>query len=88
MRNTSSTWLLVPLAMLFLAAPTARADEGEPGASWAPVRHLEFTPDDIEGGVLGPEGEALVSITKADHDSLIEIRRGFEPEIIKMIEDR
>ena len=48
---------------------------------------VEFSDDDIEGGVLGPEGELLQSINKAEHDSLIEIRQGFEPEIVKMLED-
>jgi hypothetical protein len=55
--------------------------------AWVPVRHLEFTPDDVEGGVLGPDGEAILVTPKATHSSLIEIRQGFEPEIMKTLEN-
>jgi hypothetical protein len=54
---------------------------------WVPVKHLEFSPDDIEGGCLGPEGEAIISVQRARHASLIEIRAGFEGEIVKTMED-
>lgn len=57
------------------------SDEG-----WVPVKHLEFSPDDVEGGRLGPEGEAIVSVPRARHESLIEIRSGFEAELVKSME--
>jgi len=53
---------------------------------WVPVKHLEFSPDDIEGGTSGPEGEPIISVPRAQHNSLIEIRSGFEAEIVKTME--
>ena len=76
------------LALALVAPAAVAADHDDNGKEpWVPVKHLEFSDDDIEGGVLGPEGELLQSINKAEHDSLIEIRQGFEPEIVKMLED-
>jgi hypothetical protein len=54
---------------------------------WVPVKHLEFSPDDIEGGTSGPEGEPIISVPRAQHESLIEIRSGFEAEIVKTMEN-
>lgn len=54
---------------------------------WAPVKHLEFTADDVEGGLLGPEGERIEAVPRAEHPSLIELREGFEAEVVKTLED-
>jgi hypothetical protein len=53
-----------------------------------PVKHLEFSDEDIEGGFLGPEGDLIIAADRARHASLIEIREGFEAEIIKMLENQ
>jgi hypothetical protein len=58
------------------------SDEG-----WAPVKHLTFTPEEIEGGTFAPDGTRIESILPAEHPSLIELREGFEAEIVKMLED-
>jgi len=77
-------------ACLFTAAAVpgtgARADNDDRDA-WVPVKHLEFTPDDIQGGLLGPEGEPIESVVRAVQPSLIELRKGFEVEIVKTMED-
>ena len=54
---------------------------------WVPVKRLEFTPDDIRGGLLGPEGERIDTVIRADQPSLIELRTGFEAEVVKTMED-
>jgi|GEM_PF-5367420 len=64
----------------------ARADNDDRDA-WVPVKHLEFTPDDIQGGLLGPEGERIETVVRAVQPSLIELRKGFEVEIVKTMED-
>jgi len=76
---------LPPWAGPALAQQTGpfRSDSG----GWAPVKHLEFSPDDIEGGWLGPEGEQITSVPRTSHPSLIEIRTGFEAELVKTMED-
>jgi hypothetical protein len=61
--------------------------ESTSSEGWAPVQHLEFTPEEIEGGVFTPDGTRIESIVRAEHPSLIEIRAGFEAEIVKMVED-
>jgi hypothetical protein len=54
---------------------------------WAPVKHLEFTDEDVQGGWLGPEGELIHATQRAVQPSLIEIRQGFEAEVIKTLEN-
>lgn len=65
----------------------AKADADPTLTPWVPVRHLEFTPDDIEGGVTGPADEPITAIVRAAQPSLIELRSGFEAEIVKTMED-
>jgi hypothetical protein len=82
--------LLVPFVTLGLSA-VACADQARTKSQddeWVPVKHLEFTADDVEGGLLGPNGELIVASERARHASLIEIREGFEAEIVKMLENQ
>jgi hypothetical protein len=74
------------LSSAAVAGKGARADNDE-GDGWVPVKHLEFTPDDIQGGLLGPEGERIETVLRAEQPSLIELRKGFEVEIVKTMED-
>jgi hypothetical protein len=92
MKTTTTNRLLSIIAFsasLSAGAASAQsavtAKSGDDG--WVPVKHLEFTPDDIEGGLLGPEGEQITSVPRAEHASLIEIRGGFEAEVIKTMEN-
>jgi hypothetical protein len=64
------------------ASPPAESETGAPG----PI-HYDFEDDQVEGDIQRPDGELISSIQQARHESLIEIRRYFMPEILKMIED-
>ncbi|HEY5285012.1 MAG TPA: hypothetical protein VIM14_19625 [Polyangia bacterium] len=92
MKNRATTSLLqiIALSTSLLAARTGAAQVSSTNKpdhdGWVPVKHLEFSPDDIEGGTSGPEGEPILSVPRAQHDSLIEIRSGFESEIVKTME--
>jgi hypothetical protein len=91
MKTTPTNRLLqiVALSASLLSAGTAAA-QGSPKSDdegWARVKHLEFTAEDIEGGFLGPDGALVVSVNRAEHPSLIEIRAGFEAEIVKTMEN-
>lgn len=81
--------LLVTFASLGTARPTHAQDTNRgQDDGWVPVKHLEFSDEDIEGGWLGPDGELIVSAERARHASLIEIREGFEAELIKTMENQ
>ncbi len=79
------------LAAGLLAANTGHAQEEAEapsgGDGWVPVKRLAFTDDEIKGGVFAPDGTRIESIVRAIHPSLIELRAGFEAEIVKMMED-
>ncbi len=75
------------LALTLFAGPAALAQGDTDVDGWVPVKHLEFTPDDVEGGLLGPEGELIESVQRAPQPSLIEIRAGFEAEVVKTMEN-
>jgi len=93
MKTTPTNRLLqfVALSASLLSAGTAAAQASKESQSedegWSPVKHLEFTAEDIEGGSLGPDGALVVSVNRAEHPSLIEIRAGFEAEIVKTMEN-
>jgi hypothetical protein len=63
-----------------------RGGEGG-GDGWAPVKHLAFTDEEIEGGTFAPDGTRIESVLPVAHPSLIELREGFEAEIVKTMED-
>jgi hypothetical protein len=52
-----------------------------------PTTRFDFDDDQVEGDIQRPDGELITSIEQAKEKSLIEIRRNFVPEIVKMIED-
>jgi len=82
--------IIVFTACLFSAVTAAEkgaAADNDDGDGWVPVKHLEFTPDDIQGGLLGPQGERIEAVVRAVQPSLIELRKGFEAEIVKTMED-
>lgn len=79
--------LLVTLTNLgTFAAHAQNASKADDG--WVPVKHLEFSDEDIEGGWLGPDGDLIISTERARHASLIEFREGFEAELIKTMENQ
>jgi hypothetical protein len=90
MKNTHR--ILTALALAAWLVPDGALAQHETAADsdadrWVPVRRLEFSADEIEGGVIGPDGEQIVSVPRTRHRSLIELRAGFETEIVKTLED-
>ena len=47
----------------------------------------DFEDDTVEGDLQRPDGELVSSQKKAQHSSLIEIRKDFIPEMLKSLED-
>jgi hypothetical protein len=82
------TWVLAA-CLLTARGASAQGDKGDnsDGDGWVPVKHLEFTPEDVAGGLLGPEGELIEVVQRATQPSLIEIRQGFEAEVVKTMEN-
>jgi hypothetical protein len=91
MKHPGSLISTLVLAVGLLAANTGHAQEAAEapggGDGWAPVKRLVFTDDEIKGGVFAPDGTRIESVVRAVHPSLIELRAGFEAEIVKMMED-
>ena len=81
--------LVLATCMLSARAVAAQGGKGEDADAdhWVPVKHLEFTPEDVAGGLLGPEGELIDIARRASQPSLIEIRAGFEAEVVKTMEN-
>jgi hypothetical protein len=47
----------------------------------------DFEDDTVEGDLQRPDGENVSANAKAQHSSLIEIRKDFIPEMLKTLED-
>lgn len=47
----------------------------------------DFEDDTVEGDLQRPDGELVSSQKRAEHSSLIEIRKDFIPEMLKSLED-
>ena len=47
----------------------------------------DFDDDIVEGDLQRPDGELVGALNNTQHDSLIEIRRDFIPEMLKTLED-
>jgi len=47
----------------------------------------DFEDDTVEGDLQRPDGELVSEQKKAEHSSLIEIRKDFIPEMLKTLED-
>lgn len=90
MKTLSARILRLALLLATLAPAAARAEDAPEASSsdgWVPVRHLRFSDEDIQGGTWGGDGELLQVVQPATHASLIEIRQGFEAELVKTMED-
>jgi hypothetical protein len=95
--------LIIGFALLggmALAAPStvlAQDKAAAPAAAAAPadgdnVQYkaktvYDFEDDTVEGDLQRPDGELVSSQKKAEHSSLIEIRKDFIPEMLKSLED-
>jgi hypothetical protein len=79
---------LAMIAVLSLAGVgTAFAQEAGDNASYKSKTVYDFEDDNVEGDLQRPDGELVNSINKAQHESLIEIRKDFIPEMLKSLED-
>ena len=56
-------------------------------AGYAKKKVFDFEGDNIEGALLTPEGEFLGGKQAPEHQSLIEFRFDFVPEMLKTAED-
>ena len=71
------------------AAPPAAAGGGggEDNVQYKAKTVYDFEDDTVEGDLQRPDGELVSSQKKAEHSSLIEIRKDFIPEMLKSLED-
>jgi hypothetical protein len=81
--------LALVACLLSARGVSAQSDKGDnrDEDGWVAVKHLSFTQEDIEGGLVGPEGELIEIVQRASQPSLIEIRAGFEAEVVKTMEN-
>jgi len=90
MKTAIINLLEVAALLTAFASPAALAEDnvgpGEADA-WVPVQHLCFSDEDIQGGILDSDGVLIELVEPAMHSSLIEIRQGFEAEIVKTMEN-
>ena len=79
---------LAMIAVLGLAgASAAYAQDPADNATYKSKTVYDFEDDNVEGDLQRPDGELVNSINKAQHESLIEIRKDFIPEMLKSLED-
>jgi hypothetical protein len=79
------------------AEPAAAAGGGEAAAAggggddantqYKAKTVYDFEDDTVEGDLQRPDGENVSANAKAQHSSLIEIRKDFIPEMLKTLED-
>jgi hypothetical protein len=70
------------------AAPAAAAGGGgDDNVQYKAKTVYDFEDDTVEGDLQRPDGELVSSQKKAEHSSLIEIRKDFIPEMLKSLED-
>ena len=65
----------------------AAAGGGEENTQYKAKTVYDFEDDTVEGDLQRPDGELVSSQKKAEHSSLIEIRKDFIPEMLKSLED-
>jgi hypothetical protein len=67
------------------AAAAAGGDEAN--TTYKAKTVYDFEDDTVEGDLQRPDGELVSAQKKAEHSSLIEIRKDFIPEMLKTLED-
>ena len=76
--------LLLGSSTVFAQAPAPAGGEGE---NYKAKTVYDFEDDMVEGDLQRPDGELISSLNNVKHDSLIEIRKDFIPEMLKSLED-
>ena len=66
---------------------SAQPHGGDENVSYKAKTVYDFEDDTVEGDLQRPDGELVSSQKKAEHSSLIEIRKDFIPEMLKSLED-
>jgi|SRR5881394_3376115 len=69
------------------AAAAAAAPAADDNVQYKAKTVYDFEDDTVEGDLQRPDGELVSSQKKAEHSSLIEIRKDFIPEMLKSLED-
>ncbi len=72
---------------LWAGAAAAQQAAGGGGEAYKAKTVYDFEDDNVEGDLQRPDGELVNSVNKAQHASLIEIRKDFIPEMLKSLED-
>jgi hypothetical protein len=75
------------LAQAKADAPAAAAPAADDNVQYKAKTVYDFEDDTVEGDLQRPDGELVSSQKKAEHSSLIEIRKDFIPEMLKSLED-
>jgi len=79
--------IIVMAAILSLTGVGTALAQADDNATYKSKTVYDFEDDNVEGDLQRPDGELVNSINKAQHDSLIEIRKDFIPEMLKSLED-
>ena len=74
-------------ALAQAAAPAAAAPAADDNVQYKAKTVYDFEDDTVESDLQRPDGELVSSQKKAEHSSLIEIRKDFIPEMLKSLED-
>ena len=69
------------------AAGGAAAGGDDANTTYKAKTVYDFEDDTVEGDLQRPDGELVSAQKKAEHSSLIEIRKDFIPEMLKTLED-
>jgi hypothetical protein len=69
------------------AGGAAAGGGGDDNVQYKAKTVYDFEDDTVEGDLQRPDGELVSSQKKAEHSSLIEIRKDFIPEMLKSLED-
>ena len=72
---------------VFAQAKPPGAEASDDGASYKAKTVYDFDDDMVDGDLQRPDGELINSIGNVKHDSLIELRKDFIPEMLKSLED-
>src|ERR1017187_2936539 len=79
---------LAMIAVLSLTGVgSALAQEAGDNATYKSKTVYDFEDDNVEGDLQRPDGELVNSINKAQHESLIEIRKNFIPKFLKRLKN-
>jgi len=68
-------------------ATPAPAEGADDGTTYKAKTVYDFDDDMVEGDLQRPDGELINALKDVKHDSLIEIRKDFIPEMLKSLED-